>query len=192
MSARSSIGTLGVLLGCLYLIGAPVAASDEPSPSPSDVPTTSVAPADTAAVPTPVASMAPGSPAPSPTSAIPPGTDHLPLPVDVTAIPPDVPTVSISPASEPGLVVGTPIQMSLGHCGLWSPVDLDGSLWQAVGGSDAAGGPIDGDDEIGELINATPGSFVLLTTATAELHTTGGLVLAFVRAPGALDFPLCM
>ncbi len=46
MSARSSIGTLGVLLGCLYLIGAPVDASDEPSPSPSDVPTTSIATAD--------------------------------------------------------------------------------------------------------------------------------------------------
>jgi hypothetical protein len=113
-----------------------------------------------------------------------PGTGDLPLPADVVVVPPDIPTVSVSPVSEPGLVVGTPIGTSLGHCGLWSPVDLDGSLWQAVGGSDAAGGPIDSDPEIGELINATPGSFVLLTSDTAEFHTMGGLVPPST-APGA-------
>jgi hypothetical protein len=90
------------------------------------------------------------------------------------------------------LVVGTPIEYTLRHCGLWSPVDLDGSLWQPVGGTEASGAPIASDEAVGELINATPGQFVLLTPETAEFRSDSGTIVAFIRAPGELDYPLCM
>jgi hypothetical protein len=107
-------------------------------------------------------------------------------------VPADVPTVSIEPESAPGLVVGTPIEHELGHCGLWSPVDLDGSLWQPLGGTEAGGEPITSDAAVGELINATPGTFVLVTPDTATFSSASGVSVAFERAPGALDYPLCM
>jgi hypothetical protein len=134
-----------------------------------------------------------GPHAASPATQPSPPAGYLPLPAQVAVIPADVPTVSVPAESGPGaLVVGTPIAYTLGHCGLWSPVDLDGSVWQPVGGTDASGGSIDSDAEIGELINATPGEFMLLTPDTAEFRTATGVVVAFARAPGELDYPLCM
>jgi hypothetical protein len=115
------------------------------------------------------------------------------LPEQVAVLPADASTVSVTPESEAGtLVVGTAIEYALGHCGLWSPVDLDGSLWQPVGGQDPDGGVIDEDAEIGELINATPGSFVLVTPDAGLFTSTTGLTVAFERAPGELAYPLCM
>ena len=52
---------------------------------------------------------------------------------------------------------------------------------------------VEGDDEaIGELINATPGVFVLVDEDRAHFTTVTGSLLELVRAPGAVDFPLCM
>jgi hypothetical protein len=116
----------------------------------------------------------------------------FPLPEQIVTVPPDIPTVSIEPVSEPGLVVGTPYPFTLEHCGLLSPFDTDGSLWQPVGGRDAGGGAIDSDDEIGEFINATPGVLTLTGPDTAEFVTVTGQLIALQRAPGALDYPLCM
>jgi hypothetical protein len=84
--------------------------------------------------------------------------------------------------------------LELGHCGLYSPIDLDGSLWQADGGVTPSGGPIAEDDDavIGELINATPGVFVIVSEDAAHFTTVTGTILSFARAPGALEYPLCM
>jgi len=159
-------------------IGATVA-SDEPSPSADP----SVSPVS--------ASPAAASEAPEPSPVVlPPGT--FPLPEQVVSVPEDIPTVSIEPTSEPGLVIGTPTPFTLEHCGLLSPVDVDGSLWQPVAGRDAAGGPIDSDDEIGEFINATPGELALTGPDQAEFVTVTGQLIVLQRAPGALDYPLCM
>ncbi len=141
-------------------------------------------------------SLPPASPAAA--SAAPelsPGTMPVglfPLPETVLAVPPDIPTVSVEPASEPGLVVGTPYPFTLQHCGLLSPFDADGSLWQPVTGRDSEGGPIDSDDEIGEFINATPGELTLISPDQVEFVTLTGHLIALQRAPDALDYPLCM
>lgn len=146
---------------------------------------TSAVPSPSGASPTPslpAASFAPASPAPA----------YLPLPAQFQ-VPADADTVSVGPESAPGtLTVGTAVAFTLGHCGLYSPVDLDGSLWQPLGGHDAAGGAIDSDAEIGELINETRGELVLLTPDTAEFRSFSGVVVGFARAPGELDYGLCM
>ena len=115
-----------------------------------------------------------------------------PLPPVVAEVPADIPTVSIPPTSEPGLEVGVPYPFSLGHCGLLSEIDLDGSLWQPVGGVSPSGGAIESDEDIGELINATEGVFTMIDTDVAEFRTVGGSLIELLRAPGALDYPLCM
>ena len=165
-----------LITGLLIVVGATMAsASDEPSPPPLD----------------PSASpMVQASPVTSPAAS--PAVAMFPLPEIVAVIPPDIPTVSLEPTSEPSLEVGATIPFTLEHCGLLSPVDVDGSLWQPVGGVDAMAGPIDGDDEIGELINATPGELSLVTDDLATFTTPMASVIHLARAPGALDYPLCM
>ena len=162
-----------VLVTCLLIVvGATVvAASDEPFPPPLDATASPSAPASPAALP---------------------GAASFPLPEIVAVIPPDIPTVSLEPTSEPALGVGATIPFTLEHCGLLSPVDVDGSHWQPVGGVDAMGGPVDSDDEIGELINATSGELTLVDEDTATFTTSIGSVIHLERAPGALDYPLCM
>ena len=157
----------------------PGASSASPAPS-------SAGPASASASPSVTASASPGG---SLSSA---GQPLFPLPESLVVVPPDIPTVSIEAASEPGLVVGTPVPFTLEHCGLLSPVDVDGSLWLPVAGHDASGGPIDSDEDIGEFINATPGELTLVSADRAEFVTVSGQVLAFERAPGALDYGMCM
>lgn len=138
----------------------------------------------------------PSSVAASPTTGASPSSDpesmYFPLPDLVVKTPPDIPTSSLEPTSEAGLVVGTSVPFTLGHCGLLSPVDVDGSLWQPVAGLDADAGPIESDDEVGELINATAGGLILTDPDTAEFRTPIGSLIILARAPGALDYPLCM
>ena len=47
-------------------------------------------------------------------------------------------------------------RFSLGHCGLLSPVDVDGSFWDPIDGTDPAGAELDLETN-GEMINATAG-----------------------------------
>jgi hypothetical protein len=174
-----SLATIGL---CLALVGGPGAAlaRDESAAAPSPVaPSASTIPQ----------SLASASPAALLSST---GAHLYPLPDSLVVIPADIPTVSIEAESKPGLVVGTTVPFTLPHCGLLSPVDVDGSLWRPVAGHDASGGPIDGDDDLAEFINATPGELTLISSDQAELVTVSGQVLAFERAPGALDYGLCM
>lgn len=79
----------------------------------------------------------------------------------------------------------------LGHCGLISPIDMDGSLWDPIGGHDGAGGPLT-EDQLGELINATPVVVVLTDPNTAVLQTPLGAVITLTRHDGPRDYFLCM
>lgn len=115
----------------------------------------------------------------------------FPLP-ELVWKPEELPTVSIEPESAAGWTVGEAQPYSLGHCGILSPVDVDGSLWQAVTGTNGEGGPIESDEDIGELINATPGQLTLNSIDDAEFESAAGLRVQFERAPGALDYFFCM
>ena len=165
-----SIVTSALLVGLMLLPGIGVAAQ-ESSASPAAV----------------------ASPMP-PASAAPSDIVFYPLPAAVTTIAPDIPTVSVDPTSTEALAIGEPIDFSLGHCGLGSPIDVDGSLWQADGGVTPTGAAIAEDDDavIGELINETPGTFVIVSDDTAHFTSLTGTILSLTRAPGDVDYPLCM
>ena len=124
------------------------------------------------------------APAPSPTSEpfVPP-----PLPAGVALPKGDV---GITPASAPGAVPGVPQPFSLGHCGIASPIDWDGSLWLPVGASDLSGGPLDERQE-SELINASEGFIELVAPLQARYRSRSGLLLFLERLPGAHGYPLC-
>lgn len=75
------------------------------------------------------------------------GEDHVhPMAEPVAGLgqvarPPDIPTVTLEPGSSPAdIEIDVSIPFTLGHRGHLSPVELDGSSWQPVGGTDAEGG----------------------------------------------------
>ncbi len=89
--------------------------------------------------------------------------------------------VSLPPTSEPPLPAG-PKPHSLGHCGLWSGVDLGGSWWDPVG-------PIDA--EHADTINAAEGTIVFIDPDHALFTSRGGLSVSLLRHRGEKFLPLC-
>ena len=163
-------------MGLVAALLVPLLAACAPSRTPSPKPTTGLSPRPAAVA--------------SPTQEPDLFAGALPLPPGLGL--PDT-GVEVAPASPRGLVVGQPIAFDLGHCGLASPVDLDGSLWEPVGAVDARGGPIDTDEEVGTLINGSPGEVVLVAHERLDWRArTSGEVVVFRRLPGARVYPLCM
>lgn len=93
------------------------------------------------------------------------------------------------PTSDP-IEHGVGYRFTLGHCGLHSPVDVDGSFWDAIEGFDATGAPLDlGRNE--EMINATPGVIVVIGDE-ARFRTESGILVRFERHRGDKAFAACM
>ena len=90
--------------------------------------------------------------------------------------------VSVDPSSAAGQLASGPVAFSLGHCGLWSGVDADGSWWDIVG-------PVDFDH--GDAINAAEGTLALTDPNHATFTSAGGLVVNLVRRVGPKLLPLC-
>lgn len=101
------------------------------------------------------------------------------------------PSASLTARSIADAEPGSVQPFTLQHCGLASPFDFDGSLWDPVAGRDAEGEPIDSEEEIGELINATPGEVVLLDSGQVQFRTAGGSVILLTRHVGAKAYFLC-
>ena len=159
----------GLALALAALVAAGCAATPIPTPTPTASPVLS-------------ASAVPGTPADLFAGA-------LPLPPDLLLPQGDF---SVSAESEPGMPIGTPIAYDLGHCGLYSPVDLDGSLWDPVAGVDREGGPIDTDAEVGALINGTKGEAILVARERLDWRAgREGVVVVFGRIDGTRDYPGC-
>ena len=118
---------------------------------------------------------------------------------EVRAMPPSGPVVDgrIGPSggtifdpSSAALEQAVAYRFSLGHCGLQSPVDVDGSFWDAIGGVAPSGQPLDlGSDS--EMINATSGVIVVIGDE-ARFRTDTGSVIHFARHEGDKEFPGCM
>jgi hypothetical protein len=66
--------------------------------------------------------------------------------------------------------------VSLGHCGLYSPIDFDASFWDPIG-------PVDGDAP--EAVNITSGTIRLLDAVDAEFRAPSGFTVHVRRHPGA-------
>jgi hypothetical protein len=79
---------------------------------------------------------------------------------------------------------------TLGHCGLISSIDIDGSLWDPVAGDDGFGGPLT-DAQLGELINSTPVVLVLLDPDAILFVTPLGARILMTRHDGPRDYAYC-
>lgn len=115
-----------------------------------------------------------------------------PLAPQVAGLPgPGIPSSRQEPATRPGSrAIGPSFALTLGHCGLASPLDFDGSLWNPVAGDDGNGGPLT-QDQVGELVNATPVTVTLIDRDAALLVTPLGAIVTLVRHGGARLYGLC-
>lgn len=84
---------------------------------------------------------------------------------------------------------GVAYRFVLGHCGLHSPISIDGSYWDEVDGRDRAGAPLDLEND-GEMINATSGVIVVIGDEM-RFRTDGGSIVRFIRHDGDKEFPPC-
>ena len=84
---------------------------------------------------------------------------------------------------------GVAYRFTLGHCGLHSPVDIDGSFWDELDGVTANGQPLDLEMD-GEMINATAGVVVVIGDE-ARFRTESGSIIRFARHEGDKGFPGC-
>ncbi len=89
-------------------------------------------------------------------------------------------TITMMPISPRGAVVGVPYGYEMPHCGIGSPIDIDGSFW------DAAIEPADPT-----AFDMQSGTFRLLTATEAVFTTADGRDLPLVRHAGAKAFKLC-
>jgi hypothetical protein len=84
---------------------------------------------------------------------------------------------------------GVTYAFSLGHCGLLSPVDVDGAFWDAIGGADAGGAALDLATD-SEMINATAGTIVV-DGDELRFRSESGSIVRFARHAGEKKFPGC-
>lgn len=89
-------------------------------------------------------------------------------------------SITLLPISPTGARIGASYGYDMPHCGLGSPIDVDGSFW------DAAGVP-----ETSVAFDGQPGTFRLDSPNRATFTTTDGQVLKLVRHSGAKEFRIC-
>ena len=100
--------------------------------------------------------------------------------VDVTLVDVFDSNIGVQPSS-PRLAANV-VPFNLGHCGIWSGIDVDGTFWDPAGLVNHAHP---------DLINSAPGTFALTSATTATLRTNGGLTVQLVRHPGPKYLPGC-
>ncbi len=112
----------------------------------------------------------------------------VPLPANLSGIPgPTDVTVLVEPHSPAGeLTFAGARNFQLGHCGLSSPIDIDGSLWDPI-----ASYFLLTEEHKGELINSTPTSVLLSDYDLIELHTPAGALIYLQRHDGPRPYFLC-
>lgn len=99
--------------------------------------------------------------------------------------------MNVQPETPPGSVpIGAPQNFQLGHCGLSSPIDFDGSLWDPTLGDSGAGVALT-QDQHGELINSTTVVLALIDATRAVLVTPSGARILLVRHAGPRPYHLC-
>jgi hypothetical protein len=88
--------------------------------------------------------------------------------------------IAVEPRSE--RLTGALTSVMLGHCGLSSGIDVDGSFWDPVGAIPA---------NHPDVINSAGGTVALTSANTATLRTVNGLVVQLVRHQGPKFLALC-
>ena len=87
----------------------------------------------------------------------------------------------VPPSSKP-IVRFDPLSFSLGHCGLFSGIDVDGSWWDPIGQVDIANG---------DAVNAAEATIAFVDPGHATFVSHGGLVVTLVRRDGPKHLPFC-
>ncbi len=90
--------------------------------------------------------------------------------------------ILVEPSSQVGIPAG-PQPYTLGHCGIFSGIDADGSWWDPVG-------PIDMDS--GDAVNATAGVLNLTDPTHGTFTAPSGFAIQLQRRDGAKVLPPCM
>ncbi len=88
----------------------------------------------------------------------------------------------LEPTSQPPVTPGVR-RFTLGHCGLWSGIDVGGSWWDPIG-------MIDGDHQ--SAINSADGTLAILDLDRATFTSDTGFTVQLVRRDGPKGFPGCM
>ncbi|MEO8572046.1 MAG: hypothetical protein ABI553_10160 [Chloroflexota bacterium] len=89
-------------------------------------------------------------------------------------------SIMLLPISPAGATIGLAYQYDMPHCGINSPIDVDGSYWDAVGIAP------DSTDFDGQ-----PGAFRLGSNDGATFVRADGRTVNLVRHVGAKEFRLC-
>ena len=89
--------------------------------------------------------------------------------------------VEVEPSSAVNSLLG-PMPFSLGHCGLGSGIDADGSWWDPVG-------VVNSDH--GDAINAADGTIAPVGPNQATFSSKGGFSVSLIRHRGVKHLPLC-
>lgn len=89
-------------------------------------------------------------------------------------------SITLLPISPRGAVVGVSYAYDMPHCGIGSPIDVDGSFWDAT---EIAPTSVEFDGQ--------PGFFRLASPTEATFTSTTGGVLRLVRHEGAKEFRIC-
>ena len=110
-------------------------------------------------------------------------TVHLKLGADgkLADTPAETFGIIVPPSSTP-LTAPGPVPFTLGHCGLYSGVDVDGHWWDPIG-------PIDA--EHGDGVNAAEGTFAVLDPTHATFQSRGGFAVTLLRRDGPKHLPFC-
>jgi hypothetical protein len=182
MSFRSgAAGVAALLILCVGCGGSPAAsptsqASAQPSLAASSPASSMPAAESLEPVETPAPSLAP---------------EPRPLPEGYTRIPKGRDTFLREPQSKAGtLEVGVPHNFRLQHCGIGSPVDVDGSLWDPKYGQDGTGGPLT-DEQLGDLDNEGRVTLLLTDEDTLQMTTRHAAIITLIRHDGARRYGPC-
>jgi hypothetical protein len=89
-------------------------------------------------------------------------------------------SITLLPISPIGAMVGVGYGYDMPHCGINSPIDVDGSFWDAVA---VAPNTVDFDGQ--------RGTFRLTSPTEATFTASTGRILRLVRRVGAKEFRFC-
>ena len=144
--------------------------------SPSTVPSPTAQPSTTSAP-----STGPETPAPEP----------LALPAEFSKIPKGGGTYVYAPTSKEGsFAIGTPKNLRFGPCGIFMPVDINGSVWDPTYGDDGQGGPLT-DDQLNDLRSPGKVTVTLIDEDTLLLVTRHGAAITLVPHDGSRRYKDC-
>jgi hypothetical protein len=107
---------------------------------------------------------------------------YEPAAPDPSVAPPGDPTehtVTVAPSSARGAEIGVAYAFAMGHCGLLSPIDFDGSLWDPL------------NQEYSVVFDGATGTILLTSVDRARFVSDAGDELELARVEGSAPYPLC-